>query len=230
MSYILDALKKSEETRGSLNADQLPPSIEQLSASGKRRIIMPLSVLLAALVVGWMVGQIQQSPETVVMQQNLEREVEGNATLPEASTPKQAKPEIEALPAPLSSTPSIQGLQQARRSETKPAESEKRPEIVPVTPATPVQRPEVKTNDQPADTAIEPLNELPVSLQQSLPTINIEGHIYDESPLARMVIINGKIRRELQTVGSGLTLQEITPDGVILVYRGTPFHMGIFGR
>jgi general secretion pathway protein B len=70
--------------------------------------------------------------------------------------------------------------------------------------------------------------ELSPAEQRSMPKITIEGHIYDADSQVRMVIINGKVRKENQFVSDGLMLQKITPDGVILDYRGKVFHLGVF--
>jgi len=55
--------------------------------------------------------------------------------------------------------------------------------------------------------------DLPVHIQQALPPIRIEGHIYDANPSARMVIINGHVRREGQQLEGGLRLEGITETG-----------------
>jgi len=61
-----------------------------------------------------------------------------------------------------------------------------------------------------------------------MPEIKIEGHIYDIDPHARMVIINGLVRKEKHSIGSDMLLQEITSDGVIINYKGDLFHIGVF--
>jgi len=124
------------------------------------------------------------------------------------------------------------------RATVAHTESDAVPVFQPITPTSPVSRgmsefPESGNDISQAASAnagIGSLSELPVSVQRSLPAINIEGHIYDDNPATRMVIVNGKIRREKQTIGNGLRLEEITPDGVILSYQGNVFHLGVFER
>ena len=48
-------------------------------------------------------------------------------------------------------------------------------------------------------------------------------HFYTEEPQSRMVRINGKNLREGDSVGGGVTLEEITPDGVALGFQGYHF-------
>jgi len=74
------------------------------------------------------------------------------------------------------------------------------------------------------------LGKLPVSVQQSLPKIDIAGHIYDDRPSVRMVFINGQIRREGDSIAPNLRLMAITPDGVQFSYRDTPFRIELFGN
>jgi len=84
------------------------------------------------------------------------------------------------------------------------------------------------TSTAPAKQEIPAISQLPTSLQNALPSINIAGHIYDHAPAARMVMINGKITHESDAIVSGLTLEAITPDGIILRFQGTLFHMSVF--
>ena len=69
------------------------------------------------------------------------------------------------------------------------------------------------------------LDQLPSSIRQEMPAISISGHIYSDSPSARLVNINGGIRREGDMVAPGLKLTEITDSGVILSYKDTRFYM-----
>jgi len=69
------------------------------------------------------------------------------------------------------------------------------------------------------------LDQLPLSIRQEMPSISISGHIYSDSPSARMVNINGSIRREGDMLTSGIKLIEITDSGVILSYKDFRFYV-----
>ena len=69
------------------------------------------------------------------------------------------------------------------------------------------------------------LDELPLSIRQEIPDISISGHIYSDSPSARMVNINGSISREGDMMTSGIKLIEITDTGVILSYKNSRFYV-----
>jgi len=91
-----------------------------------------------------------------------------------------------------------------------------------------ITKPEAKMQSETRDRKIQDISKLPVNIQQALPVIHIAGHIYAKSPAARIVMVNGNIVHEGDIVASGLVLESITPDGVVFRYRGTRFHMGVF--
>ena len=69
--------------------------------------------------------------------------------------------------------------------------------------------------------------ELPYGLQQQIPDIRISVHIYNNEPQQRKVRINGQIFREDDEVDRGLTIEEITPLGVIFNYEETAFKLNL---
>ena len=77
------------------------------------------------------------------------------------------------------------------------------------------------------DNKIYAINELPEAVRQGLPSITISTHIYSSDKSERLSAINGHIGREGQEVMTGITLESITPDGVILRYQGYKFRIGL---
>ncbi len=57
--------------------------------------------------------------------------------------------------------------------------------------------------------------------------ITISFHAYSNNPGERRVMINGNMARQGEPLADGLSLEQITPDGVILDYKGFRFHHGI---
>ncbi|MGH8222428.1 MAG: general secretion pathway protein GspB, partial [Woeseiaceae bacterium] len=57
----------------------------------------------------------------------------------------------------------------------------------------------------------------------SLPDLHLDIHVYSATPAERFVFVNMNKYRENATLAEGPLLREITPDGVILDYRGTTF-------
>jgi general secretion pathway protein B len=72
------------------------------------------------------------------------------------------------------------------------------------------------------------ISDLPPSIRNGLPPISITGHIYSDNPSARIININGDIFREGESVTEGLKVEEITPTGVILGFKGHRFHIRVF--
>ncbi|MBW1635676.1 MAG: general secretion pathway protein GspB [Deltaproteobacteria bacterium] len=70
---------------------------------------------------------------------------------------------------------------------------------------------------------IPDLADLTVSMRETIPELHLAGHTYANDPAKRMIIINNKILREGEKAGNGLTLVEITWSGVIMNYRGQLF-------
>jgi general secretion pathway protein B len=79
-----------------------------------------------------------------------------------------------------------------------------------------------------AGETITELGDLPTSIQSEINPLSIYGHIYSDSPSARMVNINGQILREGETVRKNLKIEEITENGVIFSYQGTRFRIRAF--
>ncbi len=247
MSYILDALKKSEEKRGTPNVPVDRPVSAPASEYGKRRFSLSIMFIVAALVAGWSIAQWQAPDEkyvpdiqtaapaanTVVPLKTGKIEPEKNKPEmfePEAIEPEVIEPENNQL-----ETPFRLKSRKPERSSPVIHVEENRPVFRTVTPDSPVDgiNSISPTNDVEdltlsGNRTIQSRHELPIEVQQSIPDIKIEGHIYDVDPLARMVIINGKVRKEHQSISSGLSVQEVTADGVILNYQDTMFHMGVF--
>jgi len=233
MSYIFDALKKSQQQRGEQRLPEAAiPSPHPPAAAGRRRIAGLMLLAASLLAAGWLIARLQPAPNTrtehpvtpvTTAQQPLNTQQQNSAprvpSEPMTAAAPQQKPQRSRMPA---SKPAAQATA-PRRHSTSP------PTPMPLTTeTTPAQL--TPTQSYPIQPSTISYDALPVALQQSLPPIRIEGHIYDASPAARMVIINGVIRREHQMLGPELKLEEITSDGIVLSYRHRRFHMGIFNR
>jgi general secretion pathway protein B len=71
------------------------------------------------------------------------------------------------------------------------------------------------------------LAELPLALQQELPPMTVSVHAYSPRPSDRMVGINNRMLREGEFVAPGLKLEQITPEGMVLGYKGYSFRRGV---
>lgn len=80
-----------------------------------------------------------------------------------------------------------------------------------------------------AEPPVPHFRSLPYDIQQSLPTITYSVHLYSAEPAHRMVKIDGRVRREGDTIKPGLVLKEITPTGAIFNFRDNVFHVPVNG-
>lgn len=65
--------------------------------------------------------------------------------------------------------------------------------------------------------------DLSADIRAEVPELKFAGHTYSTDPVQRMIIVNGQIHREGDTVAQSTHLSEITWEGVILDFKGTRF-------
>lgn len=68
-------------------------------------------------------------------------------------------------------------------------------------------------------------SELAASLRERINPPRLEAHVYSESPERRFVMIGGRQYRERDRLPDGLRLEEITPEGVTISWHGEPFRL-----
>ena len=69
------------------------------------------------------------------------------------------------------------------------------------------------------------LSEMPWSFRSQVPDIDYSAHVYSETGGTGFVILNGSMRYEGHSVGAGLAVRELLPEGVVLEYRGRLFRL-----
>ncbi|HEX8948796.1 MAG TPA: general secretion pathway protein GspB [Dissulfurispiraceae bacterium] len=218
MSYILDALKKSEQRRRHGTVPDLLTAQDIAAARpGKRSVWLSLLVAVLAVNAGlllWWLHPWRHAKPVMTAKAPVRQETVAPA--PVAVPP----PAVQAAPQqPVKKTEPVSERRKPRNPEAqKQTASQGFP---PETGALPAKQagPSRKTPD---------VGELPPAMQQELASLTISGHFYSARPDQRLVSVNGKIMREGQTTGTGLKLERITPDGVVFSYQGYRFSKGIF--
>ena len=71
------------------------------------------------------------------------------------------------------------------------------------------------------------MNELPADVRSALPTLKVSAHVYSPEPPSRLVRINDQILQEGQGSSEDLKVEEILPNGVILLFQGYRFKMSV---
>lgn len=71
------------------------------------------------------------------------------------------------------------------------------------------------------------LHELPDYQQQSIPVMEFAGHVYSSDASSRSVIINGQFMEQGDNLMPGLRIESITINGVVVAYKETLFRVDI---
>ncbi|TLS67303.1 hypothetical protein FEF65_07695 [Mariprofundus erugo] len=220
MSYILDALKKSDEKRSTQSPEAA--GIHSHAPGHRSPYTTAIWLILACSSVILLIWLSRPAPELP----------EQPATPhPTATTAATITPPPQPWHHRRIETP-VETAEQTEAAHTDNLTDQTQEPVVPVQqhqiPAPP-DRSDIEPLQQiDRGTNIPERSELPASEQDKLPAIRIEGHIFDAEPDKRMVIINGQLCREKQPCGDRLILEEITEDGVILSHGGTAFHIATF--
>jgi general secretion pathway protein B len=72
---------------------------------------------------------------------------------------------------------------------------------------------------------IPKLAELPDDVRRTVPALTIGGSVYSPQPAARMVIVNGQVFREGDTLAAGFKLEQIRPKSAVFSIRGQAFEL-----
>jgi general secretion pathway protein B len=206
MSYILDALKKSDQQRQRGATPTLPPALAAVTAPKQSSSVfygvLAVVLLCGGIAIGWLHPWQAEQPA-------------------HAAEPFVAKPEIsninQTLLTPRPEQPAMAGKAEQKLPVQNPA------------PAAPVVSPKGPASTTAADQGQKapPFAELPLAIQQEMPDIKIQMHSYSNKSVNSIVSINSRMLKEGESLAPGLRLEQITPDGVILSYKGYRFQHGI---
>ena len=212
MSYILEALKKSQAER---QLGELPsihaPQVQLNSApdmDGARRLPVLLGVGAVCLVAAllwlwqpWQAGVPVTAPVTVPVPLAA-APAPVPAPVPVPAPAPAPTPAVVAAPAPVS---------------VRPAPQPARP--APVASAVPIAAAPL-----PAAAAVEEvipgLRDLPEPIQRQIPPIALGGYIYSKDPADRLLLIDKVLRHEGEEVAPGLVLDKLQPKAAIFSFKG----------
>jgi general secretion pathway protein B len=238
MSYILDALKKSEQQKG----QGAIPDVQTVHSSSlnyrdEKKTYWPY-VLIAAVILNLIAivyfitdkGNISENNTLSVQDMAINIKAEKTIAVNNVQT---APPSVAAEKHIINTT-----------STNTIIEPEKPKTVVPATFA-PVKKKtnltnnsevlatrssrNTRANKRPIQTKKEIIDfyDLPDSIQQQLPAIIVSAHIYSSNPLQRSIVINNNFMEEGEYVIDNLILYEITADGAIFDYEDTRFHYSV---
>lgn len=216
MSFILDALKKSESDRQGNSR----PGFADVPAGGAQsrapRWIWLVSALLginAIVIAGLWLGSRAESP-AVPPDTAARTAAAGPAAPPFAEIVSDARRDRASIATTEAPRATSTGSSAAR---TAPAEEPAAP--LPARRETPTAR----VTPAPGPVVVPTFNALRADGSLQLPDLHLDIHVYAENPSERFVFVNMSKYREKATLAEGPTIKEINPDGVILEYEGTDF-------
>jgi general secretion pathway protein B len=208
MSFILDALRKSETERQQQSGPGLA-NAQYRSTSTSRSIWIPLLVLvLAANAIALIFALNRDAPEIDATAEPAEQK--DTSTIPGNSPIRPLFREVPAADVPKSvaiSSPTRTGSQQPAVEQFDAGE---------------LNDPE-STDAGTVQDGIPNMQQLVLAGQLSVQPLHLDIHVYSDSRSERFVFINMNKYREGDNLAEGPVIEEITKTGVILAYRGDRF-------
>lgn len=245
MSFILDALKKSESDR----QRQSGPSLFEVKVAPPRRTLpvwaMAIAVLLAVnvVVISWMLLRHAAAERPAAATAPASPPAAQTAAEPAATRSPPAAARSGQAPAPslasgaFSSPPPPPAAATAAGAAAQA--SAPSPSAVPGPPAAATPAPaDSPAAPDPSDyapavppTATQGSGATPGALPlypqvvatDGLPTLHLDLHVYAKNPKDRFVMINMHKLVEGDSLPDGVHVDAIRPDGVVLSYHGTRF-------
>lgn len=228
MSFILDALRKSEAARRRSEAPDLFAAMPATPEPLRARPNWPLWLLgavaaLSLIAVLWLLAQ--RAPEAPTVSPMVDASAE-TASMDDAAV---SAPAPESMTEPVSIPTPPQARRPADPAPPPAAAAATSPSPTTPPPAMPLPPPPREPPAPPPDVAAAPilppagsvvtLADLDPATRKLLPPLKLSMHLWNETPAQRFVILDGQRLREGDLLGE-LVVERITRDGAILAWRG----------
>lgn len=232
MSYILDALRRAdaERERGGvpgLHTQAMPDVGDDEQRPRHRAGLQPWHWVVIGLAGGLAVAlawQWSSSGDTLPPPPPSQPPppVARAAEPPAPAMP--AAPAPDAAPAPVATAPAIApAVAPATGPAATPAVA---PAIAPMR-ATPPAAAAASAPALPEPQRVASLAALPADLRAGLPALAFGGSIYSNTPANRLLIVNGQLLHEGESLGPGVTLEQIKPKAAVINIRGQRFEIAL---
>ncbi|MBL8261391.1 MAG: general secretion pathway protein GspB [Xanthomonadaceae bacterium] len=233
MSFILEALRKSEAARRRSEAPDLFSTMQDAPAPARERSNAPAWIVGVVGVVGvlslgvatWLVLQRDATPDASGTQVAVIEATNGSA-----STPGQPGGDDDVLSSAAQPAPSSPSVPQT--APTPPVAAASQPPAPPPSATAPVPAPAASAplpEPPPAQRPAVPhpsndgrpmsLSELDAGSRKQLPALKMSMHMWNEDGDRRFVILDGQRLGEGDLIGDA-QVESITRDGVILNWQG----------
>jgi general secretion pathway protein B len=203
MSYILDALKKSEQDRGNGSV----PGVQTVHSSSLNYhqekapvwpwiLIALIGINLAAIIYFIQSKDSKESVATIQPGITVETPAEKEQAITSTAPATMPIPSAAVVPT---------------QKETVAYETQTIQEHEPVEPV-------FETVD---------LYDLPLNVRQHIPAMEFSAHVYSTNPMQRSLVINGRFMEEGSQINNELVLTEITSDGAVFDFQGYRFSTSV---
>ena len=241
MSYILDALKKSEEERkkGDVPGLQTYTPTTEVS-SGKRTWVIGVMVLVGTNIIGLLIWAPWKPAQPLPIPTQVAAPQIKMAPQPEIVKPV-ARPAVKPVVKPMVESvaksiarpvlkPVINPVVEVMREPVAKSPSTYRERPVPVPEIKPASREEYRPKSTPSTAYLPQLSELPQSIQAQIPDLTFSSHMYSSQDKFRSITINGKRLKQGRYYNELLYVNEITEKGAIMGFDGTLFEVDVLGQ
>ncbi|VAX07234.1 hypothetical protein MNBD_GAMMA26-1091 [hydrothermal vent metagenome] len=252
MSFILEALSKAENDRGTATSytQALPPLVKNNSTSQRLLVCLILIAVSVLVLGGYLAVQHFNAPAD-----KPESKILKSTVVTKTAIPKQPVKLMAARKQQLEIPPKAESVTNTNLSPPPLAHAEKKPTTIRHSNVTAYQVPSLHTmtrqhgkeaedgavsaNNTPKKAYVkyeiaQPVEKkdseaqlLPSSMHAQIPELEISVHMYSETPSKRFVYIQSARYGEGARISDGLVLEEITSTGVILDYRGSLYRLPI---
>jgi len=235
MSYILEALKKSEQQREIGHVPGISSVHENTAKSVTGNwlwLIVTVLLLNAGLLVLLLWPESESEPESAtlsapVREQPVQVQQHRPAAAPLVSQPPPVEKPVPRVP----QTADIAPLPESPAPDVVKTETVAKPVVqeAVIAAASPAQPQVVHTPRPPVKAAAPALPvwpQIPTNLFQQLSgNLRLDVHVFSDQPQKRFVLINMKKYKQGEKLQEGPQLDEITLEGAILSFHGQRFRL-----
>lgn len=228
MSYILDALKKSDLQRKqgdvpTLQTVHLPVRLQDKTPRVLYGVIA-LLLLLLMFVLGYLFSQqffqSQNDSTIVALPATIDKADEAVQQIGGAQSDNSIKTDGEVNRAAVIP-------RRSSASEASLSAETALPQYSRGNSATVAASSSDNLKTEPDLMDVPYLHELPDYQQQSIPVMEFAGHVYSSDASSRSVIINGQFMEVGDNLMPGLSIESITINGVVFAYQDSLFRVDI---
>ncbi len=224
MSFILDALRKSERERqqqatpGIGDAGYGPP---KKTTSSWLIAVIAILVVNILLVAALLLREDSDAPATRTVQPApVPRATPAPARRPALTAPKREDIRSLAEEVPAEEVPGAADTDAAGAGGTVAAN---RPAPAVAALATPAPEPAATPSTSSATAGLPSMEQVVLEGRLEMNVLRLDIHVYSEQPAQRFVFINMTKYREGEALKEGPRVENITPDGVVLSHQGNRF-------